>query len=230
MPESNEPWLQVSTALPWKSEALPRGNEALPRDFLYTRRGHGLRRPPDATAWRDSFLDETSAQATNESTQQNIEAIARLEQEAIERRSRGERVSDGITRVIGRMGFAVLHLAGLLVWFTVNLGLVPGIRPFDSFPFGILTLIISSESVILAIFVLASQNRASRLSSQRAHLNLQISLLAEQESTKLLQKIQAIAQKLGIEENEQDLEVERLSQSTHLGALAQELKKSMPEG
>jgi uncharacterized membrane protein len=175
-------------------------------------------------------LEDINVQATTESTQQNIQAIARLEQEAIERRSRGERVSDAITRVMGSIGFACLHAVGFLVWCTVNLGMIPGVRPFDPFPFGILTLIVSGEGVILAIFVLVSQNRASRLSNQRAHLNLQISLLAEQETTKLLQKMQTIAQKLGIEESEQDLEVERLSQSTHLGALAQELKKSMPEG
>lgn len=175
-------------------------------------------------------MEDINVQATTESSQQNIQAIARLEQEAIERRSGGERVSDAITRVMGSTGFAVLHVVGFLVWFMVNLKLIPGVRPFDPFPFGILTLIVSSEGVILAIFVLISQNRASRLSNQRAHLNLQISLLAEQESTKLLQKVQAIAEKLGIEESEQDLEIERLSQSTHLGALAQELKKSIPEG
>jgi uncharacterized membrane protein len=195
--------------------------------------GHGVRtrlpnrrRSPD----EEIILEDINVQATAESAQQNIQAIARLEQEAIERRSRGERVSDAITRVMGSTGFAILHIVGFLVWFAVNLKLIPGIRPFDPFPFGILTLIVSSEGVILAIFVLISQNRASRLSNQRAHLNLQISLLAEQESTKLLQKMQAIAQKLGIEEDEQDLETERLSQSTHLGALAEELKKSMPEG
>jgi uncharacterized membrane protein len=175
-------------------------------------------------------LDEVNAQATTESTQENIQAIARLEQEAIERRSPGERVSDAITRVMGSIGFAIAHAIGFLVWFAVNLRLVPGVRPFDPFPFGILTLIVSGEGVILAIFVLISQNRASRLSNQRAHLNLQISLLAEQESTKLLQKMQAIARKLEVEESDQDLEVERLSRSTHLGVLAEELKKSIPEG
>jgi uncharacterized membrane protein len=174
-------------------------------------------------------LDETSARATTESAQQNIETIAKLEQEAIERRSRSERLSDGFTRVMGSMTFVSLHLAGFLVWFTVNLGLVPGVKPFDPFPFGILTLIVSAEGVLLAIFVLISQNRMSRLSNQRAHLNLQISLLAEQESTKLLQKVQAIALHLGLDESDRDQEAQRLSQSTHLEVLAEELKKSLPE-
>jgi uncharacterized membrane protein len=174
-------------------------------------------------------VDDISAQATTESTQQNIQTIAKLEQEAVEHRTRGEKVSEAFTRVMGSIGFAGLHVAGFLIWFIVNLRLIPGVEPFDPFPFGILTLIVSAEGVLLAIFVLISQNRASRLSTQRSHLNLQISLLAEQESTKLLQKIQTIALKLGIEESDVDQEAHRLSQSTHLAVLAEELKKSLPE-
>lgn len=182
---------------------------------------------PSQTPW--VMLDEISARATTESAQQNIETIARLEHEAIEHRGLGERLSDAFTRVMGSMTFVSLHVAGFLVWFAVNLGLIPGVEPFDPFPFGILTLIVSAEGVLLAIFVLISQNRASRLANQRAHLNLQISLLSEQESTKLLQKIQTIANHLGIEETADDHVAQRLSQSTHLEVLAEELKKSLPD-
>lgn len=170
-----------------------------------------------------------SARATTESAQQNIRTVARLEQETMERRSSSERIGDAFTRVMGSLGFVVAHGIGFAVWFAVNLRLIPGVEPFDPFPFGILTLIVSSEGVFLAIFVLLSQNRMSRLSSQRAHLNLQISLLAEQETTKLLQHLQRISQHLGIEESARDQAVERLSQETHLETLAEELKKTLPE-
>jgi uncharacterized membrane protein len=171
---------------------------------------------------------EISARATTESAQQNIETIARLEQEAIETRSRGERLSDVFTRFMGSMTFVVLHLVWLAIWFSWNLGAF-ALKPFDPFPFGILTLIVSTEGVILAIFVLISQNRMSRLANQRAHLNLQISLLAEQETTKILQRLKTIADHLDIRETERDEEIERLSQSTHLEVLAEELKRSLPE-
>jgi uncharacterized membrane protein len=173
-----------------------------------------------------SETSEISARATTQSAQQNIRTISKLEHEAIDRRSRGEKVSDLFTRFMGSMTFVVLHLVWLGVWFAVNLGAIPGVRPFDPFPFGILTLIVSTEGVILAIFVLISQNRMSRLSNQRAHLNLQISLLAEQETTKILQKLQAIADRLDIPSDEV---AERLSQDTHLEVLAEELKKSLPK-
>ena len=171
---------------------------------------------------------ELSARATSESARKNIETVVRLEQASMESRSLGERVSDVITRFIGTMSFAVFHLLLFGVWFVINLGWTP-LKPFDPFPFGILTLIVSSEGVLLAIFVLVSQNRMSRQANQRAHLNLQISLLAEQETTKLLQKVQSVLDHLGVEPTALDQEVQQLSQETHVETLVSELQRSLPE-
>ncbi|HKV10885.1 MAG TPA: DUF1003 domain-containing protein [Thermoanaerobaculia bacterium] len=168
-----------------------------------------------------------AARATVESAEKNIETIVRLEQEAMLQRKLGERVSDSLTRVMGTMAFAVFHFVLFAAWFTVNLGLTP-LEPFDPFPFGILTLIVSAEGVLLAIFVLISQNRMSRQANQRAHLNLQISLLAEQETTRLLRKVQSLVDRLGIEEPTRDQDVRRLAEDTHLEVLAEELRKKLP--
>jgi len=65
----------------------------------------------------------------------------------------------------------VIIVAG---WIAANLNLIPGVRAFDPFPFGILALFVSSESVFLTIFVLISQNRMSRQAERRAHLDLQV--------------------------------------------------------
>ena len=173
-------------------------------------------------------LPEISVRATSESTRKNIETIVRLEEESVRSRSLGERFSDAFTRVMGSMSFVVFHLILFGVWFVVNLGWTP-LRPFDPFPFGILTLIVSAEGVLLAIFVLVSQNRMSRQANQRAHLNLQISLLAEQETTKLLQKVQTILDHLGVEQTAHDREVQQLSQETHVETLVSELQRSLPE-
>lgn len=173
--------------------------------------------------------EELSARATSESTRQNIETIARLEHEEMQKRRLGERIGDVITGVMGSMTFLTVHLVGFVLWVLINTGQL-GIRPFDPFPFGILTLIVSAEGVLLAICVLISQNRMSRIANHRAHLNLQISLLAEQESTKLLQKVQMILDGLRLEETTRDREVQRLSQQTHLETLAEELRRKMPQG
>lgn len=172
--------------------------------------------------------EEISAQATSESTRQNIETISRLEHEEMQKRKLGERIGDVITGVMGSMTFLTLHLVGFVVWVLINTGKM-GIRPFDPFPFGILTLIVSGEGVLLAICVLISQNRMSRIANHRAHLNLQISLLAEQETTKLLQKVQRILDGLRLPETPRDREAEHLSQQIHLETLAGELRKKMPQ-
>lgn len=73
-----------------------------------------------------------------------------------------------------------------------------GVAPFDPFPFPFLTFVVSLEA-ILALFVLASQNRLTQQAERRAHIDLQVTLLAEQESTLTLVLVQDIARRLGIE-------------------------------
>jgi uncharacterized membrane protein len=65
-------------------------------------------------------------------TQFNIAAIAKLEEEALNRRTRTERDSDAIVKFIGSVKFLVLHVILVAVWRIVNLGLIPckSLRPF----------------------------------------------------------------------------------------------------
>jgi uncharacterized membrane protein len=123
-------------------------------------------------------------------TQYNIDAIAKLERDALDRRTLTERVSDVITRLVGNMGFLLGQLILLSGWSLVNLHVIGGLRVFDPFPFGVLALVVSSESVFLTIFVLISQSRMSRQSERRSHLDLQVGMLSEQELTTILQMLQ----------------------------------------
>lgn len=113
-------------------------------------------------------------------TKLNIEAIAKLEHEALERRTSTERVTDAIAKFIGTVAFLLLQVLLVLTWSAINLHVIPGVKAFDPYPFGILALVISSESVLLTIFVLISQNRMTRQADRRAHLDLQVGMLAEQ--------------------------------------------------
>lgn len=168
------------------------------------------------------------AVATADPTAYNVEAIARLEQEALHHRSLTERVSDAITRVTGSMTFVGLHVLLFAAWVLINLDLIPGVRPFDPFPFGILTLIVSTEGVFLAIFILISQNRMSRQADRRAHLDLQVSMLAEQELTMMLRMQQRLCEHLGIDVEPVKQEAERLMQRTDVQRLVEELEEKLP--
>ena len=160
-------------------------------------------------------------------TKNNVEAIAELEREALRARSPGERLSDAVTHSVGTATVVALHLLWFALWVVVNLGLVPGVAPFDPFPFGILTLLVSGEGVLLALFILISQNRMTRQADRRAHLALQVSMLAEQELTLLLQMQQRLCEHAGVPP-EADAATERLLEQTDVQDVVHELEERLP--
>lgn len=129
---------------------------------------------------------------------------------------------------MGTFAFVALHLLWFAGWVAVNLGLVPGVAPFDPFPFGILTLLVSGEGVLLALFILISQNRMTRQADRRAHLALQVSLLAEQELTLLLQLQQRLCAHGGGTPPADDAAARRLLQQTDVQDVVRELEERLP--
>ena len=162
-------------------------------------------------------------------TQFNIEAIAKLEHDALARRTPTERVSDAMTKLVGNMGFLLAHLVLISSWSLVNLNVIPGLKVFDPFPFGILALVVSSESVFLTIFVLISQSRMARQSERRSHLDLQVGMLSEQELTTILQMLQKLCQHVGVNVDSSKQEVRSFSETTDVQKLASELEDKLPE-
>jgi uncharacterized membrane protein len=170
-----------------------------------------------------------SRQAAANPTQYNIDAIAKLENDALNRRTATERVSDIITKVVGNVGFLLAQLILISGWSLVNLHLIPVVKAFDPFPFGVLALIVSSESVFLTIFVLISQSRMARQSERRSHLDLQVGMLSEQELTTILQMLQKLCQHMGVNVDSSRQEVRSFSKTTDVHKLASELEDKLPE-
>src|SRR3984893_15874883 len=162
-------------------------------------------------------------------TQYNIEAIAKLEHDALGRRTPTERVSDVMTKLVGNMGFLLAHLILISSWSLVNLHVIPGLKAFDPFPFGVLALVVSSESVFLTIFVLISQSRMARQSERRSHLDLQVDMLSEQDLTTILQMLQKLCQRMGVNVDSSGQEVQSFSKTTDVHKLASELADKLPD-
>ena len=161
-------------------------------------------------------------------TQKNIAAVSTIEHDALECRSKGERVGDVIARSAGQMWFTGLHALWFVIWIVLNCSLIPGLQPFDPFPFQFLTFLVSLEAIFLSLFILMSQNRSSRQADARAQLDLQINLLAEQESTKMLQMLYNLCSHHGLADA-RDPEVQQLKTPTEPEELLRELKQSLPE-
>jgi uncharacterized membrane protein len=148
----------------------------------------------------------------------NIHALATLRHGAERQRKWSERVADRLSTFLGSAKSIVLHGSVFGLWLLINSGVVKGIRPFDPFPFVMLAMVASIESIFISTFVLISQNRLSDLTDKRAELDVQISLLTEHEVTRLIVLCDAIAQRLGvslpadsrIEELKKDVEPEQV--------------------
>ncbi len=113
----------------------------------------------------------------------------------------GERAAAAISRFAGSIPFVLVHAGILAVWIAWNVGLLPGATPFDP-SFVILATAASVEAIFISTFILISQNRAAAEQDRRDELDLQISLLAEHEITRILRLLGAVAEHLGVPEGE----------------------------
>jgi uncharacterized membrane protein len=120
-----------------------------------------------------------------------------------------DRLAGRITFFTGSMRFVGLHLILFGLWIVANLPGVP-LPHFDPTYVG-LAMVASVEAIFLSTFILITQNRMAAQAQKRADLDLQISLLAEHEITRLIILTSAMAEHLGIEPV-QDPELEELAQ------------------
>jgi uncharacterized membrane protein len=158
--------------------------------------------------------------------ERNIRALQLRRQREEREASAEERLAEAITRFTGSMRFVYLHLALFGFWVAANLGWVPGVPAWDP-SFVVLAMVASVEAIFLSTFVLISQNRMAAAADKRADLDLQVSLLAEHEVTKLATLVSGIAERLGVE-TEADAEVEEIARDVAPEAVLDELEATGP--
>lgn len=158
----------------------------------------------------------------DELVSRNVSTIKELEAATEKSKTPGNRVADLITRFCGSMRFVWVHVVWFGAWIAANSLLLE--KPFDPFPFNFLTLIVSLEAIFLSTFILISENRQAKIDERRSHLDLQINLLAEQESTKMLHLLKIIAEKVGVDPDD-DPTIAILEKATRPGVIARQIDK-----
>ena len=144
-------------------------------------------------------LDEGSeAEGIPDTVAKNIAAIRRWKTERGSRRTASDEVARIISQFAGSMVFVYIHLAIFGGWIIANLGWLPGVPQWDP-SLVMLAMVASVEAIFLSTFVLINQNQMAVEADERAELDLQISLLNERETTRLLTMTRAVADHLGIE-------------------------------
>ena len=168
--------------------------------------------------------DYHRAANVDELTNQNVRTVVELERAAKATTSLAGRFATGIAKFCGSMLFVWLHVAWFGAWIAWNAS--PWFSPHpDPFPFTFLTLVVSLEAIFLSAFILISQNDETRLTERRSHLDLQINLLAEQENTKMLKMLDAIAAKVGANVGG-DPELDVLQEATRPDRLLEQIEQA----
>jgi uncharacterized membrane protein len=134
----------------------------------------------------------------NRTLHRNIEAFTARRRESEAQAGLSERISSRVTRIAGSMRFVLFHAVFFASWILVNTGVLPQLPRFDP-SLVILAMMASVEAIFLSTFVLIAQNRMAAAADRRAELDLHISLLSENELTRLADLTARIAQKLGVE-------------------------------
>jgi len=178
---------------------------------------------PESRPTREDLPQQASV---DDLTRRNVELIRRLEESAKEERTRSDLVAEAIANFCGSMTFVWVHVVWFGGWVLINM--FPGIKHIDPFPFTFLTLVVSLEAIFLSTFILISQNHDTKISERRNHLNLQIDLLSEQENTKMIAMLQAIAARVGADVT-QDPHLQALSEETEPERLVRQIEQHEDE-
>ena len=106
-----------------------------------------------------------------------------------DKRTAVAKVADWIAEFSGSIPFLMLHVVGFAAWILLNVSWVPHAPNFDPFPFGLLTMVVSLEAIILSVFVLLSQNRQVAKDRVRSDIEYEVNLKAELEIAHLHEKV-----------------------------------------
>lgn len=111
-----------------------------------------------------------------------------------------------LTQSFGSIWFLNSNLAFIFGWIIVNLGLIPGVRPFDPYPFALLLMIVAFSAMLLAIVVLINQNRQGKMEDVRQRIDFEVNVRAEREITKILSMLDELNVNLGMVKADKELD------------------------
>jgi CRP/FNR family cyclic AMP-dependent transcriptional regulator len=116
-------------------------------------------------------------------------ATRNVNEEVEDKRTLIQKSADWIAEFSGSIPFLAIHVVIFLIWILWNLDWPPGLPDFDPYPFGLLTMCVSLEAIILSVFVLLSQNRQVVKDRVRSDIEYEINLKAELEVAHLHEKV-----------------------------------------
>jgi uncharacterized membrane protein len=123
---------------------------------------------------------------------QSVQAIAQFHAEHHRTATRRDRAIEAITKLFGRTDFIILLTLAMAGWIIFNLlALLFGLEPPDPPPFTGLLSVVAVLALYLTFFILATEQRADNLAERREQLTLELALLAERKTSKVIELLEA---------------------------------------
>jgi CRP/FNR family cyclic AMP-dependent transcriptional regulator len=118
-------------------------------------------------------------------------ASRNVNEDVADRRTRVMKIADWISNFSGSLLFLFIHLAIFFVWIVLNVRPLDHTRigGFDPYPFGLLTMAVSLEAIVLSVFVLLSQNRQAERDRRRNDIEFDVNLKAEMQIAHMHRKV-----------------------------------------
>jgi uncharacterized membrane protein len=148
---------------------------------------------------------DTNADPESGQIAQNIAAVHDFYKREESKRSASQRHAEIISDFVGRPAFLIVSLVFVGLWISMNISLLVSQRlPFDAPPFHWLQGLLALAALLVTTFVLIKQNRIAKLSEQRDHLDLKITMLIEQRTAKLIDLMEELRRDLPNVKNRHD--------------------------
>ncbi len=142
---------------------------------------------------------------------ETVQAIALLHAEHHRKSTISERIVDRATEFVGRPRMLLALFAAILAWMGVNiLILVQGGVPLDAPPFPWMEVTLSAIGLGIAVMILTSQRRADRFANLREQMTLEVTLLTEQKTRKIIELLEELRRDSPGVKDRHDLEAEQM--------------------
>lgn len=160
--------------------------------------------------------DETPVDSVPEHISQNIDSILAFYRREEQKISDSQRLLEAIGGFMGRPSYLASVLSFVALWLLTNASAeLLGFEALDRPPFFWLQGIVSLGALLTTTVVLITQNREAKLEEQRLELELQVTLLTEQKTTKLIRLLEELRRDLPMVKDRHDPEAAALQKQTN---------------
>ena len=172
----------------------------------------------------DPGKDKPAVSNLEEQIAQNVEALTQLRAKAEEDVDRHQRLVEAIAQFVSRPHFLYFLLVAGGLWIGANL-LLPkaGREPIDPPPFFWLQGTVACSSLLLTVVLVTRQKRQGQLMAQQDELDLQVDMLAEQKTTKIISLLEELRRDMPSVQNREDPEADALQKSGTAAVVAEAL-------